>query len=165
MRQRFTGITRTETASKPTRRSAAAAAPALLIACGAALLSSCSGSFSAAEQAQIEAGRQIYLTHCAACHGQDLEGQPDWQEPNPDGTFKAPPHDASGHTWHHDDATILDRIRGGAAALPEKLQWISNMPAYEEILTEEEIQALLVYIKSSWPADIRRAQPGNDPSN
>jgi mono/diheme cytochrome c family protein len=25
-------------------------------------------------------GRQVYATHCAACHGAKLEGQPDWRQ-------------------------------------------------------------------------------------
>jgi cytochrome c len=31
------------------------------------------------ERAEISLGKEIYATHCASCHGQDLEGEPDWQ--------------------------------------------------------------------------------------
>ena len=52
----------------------------------------------------IALGRQVYAANCASCHGAELEGQPDWGEPLPNGRYPAPPHDASGHTWHHPDA-------------------------------------------------------------
>ena len=36
--------------------------------------------------------------NCASCHGDNLQGQPNWQQANADGSYPAPPHDASGHT-------------------------------------------------------------------
>ena len=110
------------------------------------------------EPATLELGKQVYADNCAACHGVNLEGQSEWQRPNPDGTWRGPPHDESGHTWHHDDAYLLDRIRTGPASLPADMQDDSPMPAYETILSEEEIQAVLLFIKSQWPADIQAAQ-------
>lgn len=56
----------------------------------------------------IDAGRNFYSQHCAACHGASLEGQPDWQSLNEDGVLPAPPHDATGHTWHHDDDLLFE---------------------------------------------------------
>ena len=108
--------------------------------------------------ATLELGEQVYAANCAACHGVNLEGQPNWQEPNPDGTWRSPPHDETGHTWHHDDSYLLERIRTGPASLPADMTDLSPMPAYEGILSEEEIQAVLLYIKSQWPADIQNSQ-------
>ena len=34
----------------------------------------------------------------------------------------------------------------------------SDMPAFDGALSDEETWAVLAYIKSSWPSDIRRAQ-------
>lgn len=106
----------------------------------------------------LELGEQIYAQNCASCHGANLEGEPDWQSFNPDGTFKAPPHDANGHTWHHSDSYLLDRIRNGTDNLDANLQLQSNMPAYRDTLSDAEIEAVLAFIKNSWPEDIQQTQ-------
>ena len=68
--------------------------------------------------ADISNGEAVYAEACAACHGADLEGQPDWQTPGADGVMPAPPHDKAGHTWHHDSQLLFDYTKfGGQAAL------------------------------------------------
>ena len=52
-------------------------------------------------------GAQIYAAACASCHGADLEGQPNWRFRNADGRLPAPPHDETGHTWHHDTIALF----------------------------------------------------------
>ena len=102
----------------------------------------------------VEAGRRIYLEHCAACHGTDLEGQPDWRHRRADGMLPAPPHDPSGHTWHHPDAQLVELTKFG----PQRFagpDYQSDMPAYEGQLTDAEIVAVLSYIKSTWPPEIQ----------
>ena len=79
-------------------------------------------------------------------------------EQNEDGTFRSPPHDASGHTWHHADEALVDAIRLGGARLPDSIGGTSNMPAFDEVLTDEEIAAVLDYLKSTWPPEIRIVQ-------
>lgn len=103
----------------------------------------------------VAVGAAVYAEHCAACHGAELEGEPNWREPRPDGLMPAPPHDASGHTWHHPDAVLLDITRRGMAAAIGG-DYRSNMPAFEGVLTEEQIVAALSYVKSRWPAETRR---------
>ena len=77
---------------------------------------------------QNDAGAALYAENCASCHGADLEGQPNWREANADGTLPAPPHDETGHTWHHDDAYLFDYTKhGGAAVL--KAMGIDNVPS------------------------------------
>lgn len=110
------------------------------------------------DPAAITLGQQVYTTHCAECHGANLEGQPDWKQQNPDGSFRPPPHDASGHTWHHSDQLLLETIRLGGQRLPATVGGTSNMPAFADTLTEAERLAVLSYIKSTWPADIRATQ-------
>ena len=105
----------------------------------------------------VALGRQIYEAQCAGCHGVNLEGEANWQEPNPDGSFRAPPHDETGHTWHHNDAYLVESIKLGGARIPAS-QGVSAMPAYENILSDEQISAVLTYIKSAWPTDIRVSQ-------
>jgi len=104
-------------------------------------------------------GQALYGRFCASCHGADLEGQPDRQSPKPDGTYPAPPHSAEGHTWRHDDAMLLDYAkRGGAATLADMgVEFASAMPAFGDVLTEEEIEAILAFIASTWPEEIRQA--------
>lgn len=111
---------------------------------------------AAGEDPAIAQGRALYAEHCAACHGADLEGEPDWQQPLADGTMPAPPHDASGHTWHHSDRELfLITKYGMSAVVPE---YDSDMPAFEGVLSDEEIRAVLAYIKSTWPEAERRYQ-------
>jgi mono/diheme cytochrome c family protein len=105
----------------------------------------------------VAQGQQIYTTYCASCHGVNLEGQPDWQQKNPDGSLRAPPHDETGHTWHHGDSALIESIKLGGARLPANTG-ISAMPVYKDILTDQEITAVLAYIKSTWPNDIQVTQ-------
>lgn len=101
-------------------------------------------------------GHHLYTQHCASCHGANLEGQPDWRQRRPDGRLPAPPHDASGHTWHHSDAQLLLLTKRGPGALVPGYQ--SDMPAFEGILDDAQISAVLAFIKSTWPSDIRARQ-------
>jgi len=108
---------------------------------------------------QVARGTAVYTQHCAACHGTKLEGQPNWREKLPTGRVPAPPHDASGHTWHHPDAVLFGITRHGL--VPGKYappRYASDMPAFSGRLSDEEIWAVLAYIKSTWPDKIRAAQ-------
>ena len=116
------------------------------------------GEINSADSDTLELGATVYATNCANCHGANLEGQAEWKTPNEDGTWKAPPHDETGHTWHHPDDYLLDRIYNGTEGLDASMQADSNMPAYKEVLTDEEIEAVLAFIKSQWPDDIKAAQ-------
>ena len=107
---------------------------------------------------ELALGRRVYEQQCAACHGINLEGQYNWRENNPDGSFRSPPHDDTGHTWHHGDGYLFARTKYGTADLPPEMRHLSNMPAYENILTDEEIWAVLAYIKASWSPENQRIQ-------
>lgn len=100
-------------------------------------------------------GSQIYQSNCASCHGVNLEGQPNWRQRDAEGRLPAPPHNKDGHTWHHDSLTLFGLTKYGVAALINDPSYQSNMPAYEGILTDEEIIAVLSYIKSTWPDEIK----------
>ena len=102
----------------------------------------------------VAMGQDIYANQCAACHGVRLEGQPDWRIRGEDGLLPAPPHDATGHTWHHDDDMLFTLTKFGLAGLME-IAPPSGMPAYEGMLSDEQIIAVLSFIKSTWPDDIR----------
>ncbi len=110
----------------------------------------------------VQRGRVLYQRHCASCHGRDLEGQPGWKHRLPDGRWPAPPHDGSGHTWHHPDSYLIAVIRqGGQALAPPGFR--SGMPAFGRVLSEPEIRSILALIKSRWPERIRKLQPRDLP--
>ena len=105
----------------------------------------------------IARGEAIYGQNCASCHGINLEGQANWRSINEDGTLPAPPHDSSGHTWHHSDTMLFNITKWGTAAVVGG-DFKSNMPGFAGTLEDEEIWAVLSYIKSRWPEDIQVAQ-------
>lgn len=114
----------------------------------------------------LDRGRAVYAEHCAACHGADLEGQPDWRSPGADGIYPAPPHDATGHTWHHSNAQLFDYTRIGGQGVIDSLgirNFTSGMPAFGNVLTEDEIWDVLAYIRSTWPARERAFQAERNP--
>lgn len=99
--------------------------------------------------ARIELGRTLYAKQCATCHGANLEGQPNWKEPLPSGRMPAPPHNADGHTWHHSDQELFTITKDGLAAVVPDYE--SDMPPFGAMLSDDEIDAVLAYIKSTWP--------------
>ncbi len=103
----------------------------------------------------VALGISVYEANCASCHGADLEGQANWRSPGEDGRLPAPPHDKTGHTWHHDGDTLFQLTKYGVGALINDPDYVSNMPIYEGVLSDEEIIAVLSYIKSTWPEEIR----------
>ena len=102
-------------------------------------------------------GAALYAEHCAACHGANLEGQPNWRTRKSDGRLPAPPHDETGHTWHHPDALLFAITKHGTEAMSTS-DYKSDMPGFGDILSDTEIQAVLDYIKSRWPEEIQRRQ-------
>lgn len=116
----------------------------------------------------LVAGQSLYSDNCAACHGINLEGQPNWQSPNADGVLPAPPHDGTGHTWHHDDKLLFEYTKfGGAAAFEVRgvSGFNSGMPAFYETLTDDEIWDILAYIRSTWSDRERAVQAGRNPQH
>lgn len=111
----------------------------------------------ATDQALVAQGRTVYAQQCASCHGADLAGQENWQSLLPDGGRPAPPHDETGHTWHHPDELLFVLTKyGGQPYSPPDYQ--NNMPAFEGTLSDEEILAALAYIKSTWPPRVQAQQ-------
>ena len=107
-------------------------------------------ALSAANASQLELGGQLYRQHCAACHGDRLQGQTDWRRRKPDGRLPAPPHDDSGHTWHHPDAVLMSIVRDGLRPPNAPPGYQSDMPAYRGQLDDQQIWAVLAYIASQW---------------
>ena len=106
------------------------------------------------DAAIVARGKAVYDKACASCHGANLEGQPGWRTAGGGGTRPAPPHDQTGHTWHHPDQLLLEITRQGTAKLFGGRG--GGMPGFADQLADEDIIAALSYIKSRWPEKIRR---------
>ena len=107
------------------------------------------------EPAVLSLGKQVYAQNCASCHGVALEGQTNWRQRDNDGYMPAPPHDETGHTWHHPDTYLFLMTKYGIEKMIGKT-YPNNMPAYEDELSDEEIIAALSFIKSTWSNTVKR---------
>jgi S-disulfanyl-L-cysteine oxidoreductase SoxD len=103
----------------------------------------------------VARGKELYAQQCAVCHGVNLEGTANWKDRLADGSLPPPPHDNTGHTWHHPDAVLLEIIREGGNP-----DFNSKMPAFGERLTDEEMMNILDYFKSTWGKREREFQWG-----
>lgn len=122
------------------RKAAALAASIALAACNA----------PSSDAETVKLGAQLYAQYCAACHGAKLEGQPNWRQRLPNGRLPAPPHDESGHTWHHPDAVLFAITKNGLVPPYAPKDYESDMPAFRDKLSDAEIRAVLEYIKTHW---------------
>lgn len=130
-----------------------------LVVIASALLSACGEPWpeqgiDPTNPAKLAIGQEVYEEHCAVCHGASLEGQPDWRIRRADGRLPAPPHDASGHTWHHSDDELFAMIHDGIVPPLAPQGYQSDMPAFGDILSDDEIRAVLAYIQSKWPPEV-----------
>lgn len=127
---------------------------------GVALLLLAGTACSAQDRSQ---GRQLYEANCASCHGLKLEGQPDWMKRLPSGRLPAPPHDETGHTWHHTDEQLVRITLDGLASIAPGYE--TDMPAFRGRLSEDEVKAIFDYIKSTWPDRTREIQAARSKAN
>ncbi len=114
----------------------------------------------------FESGKQLYLQHCSSCHGKNLEGEAYWRTPKPDGILPAPPHDETGHTWHHNNQFLFNYTKYGGLATFEALGVTdikSGMEGFGNVLEDSDIWDILGYIRSTWPASIQRIQDDRNP--
>jgi mono/diheme cytochrome c family protein len=110
-----------------------------------------------AASADVSHGALVYLDNCASCHGAKLEGQPDWQHVNVNGRLPAPPLNGTGHGWRHSDAELFHMIKFSVLAEAGP-GYQTDMPAFEKTLSDADIQAVVAFIRSRWPAGIQAAQ-------
>ena len=115
----------------------------------------------------LENGYRNYQEYCASCHGVNLEGQANWRSRNEDGTLPAPPHDETGHTWHHETEMLFEYTKLGGQVTLEAVgvkNFTSGMPAFGDVLTDEQIWEVLSYIRSTWPQHIQDAHATRHPT-
>lgn len=94
---------------------------------------------------KVALGEQVYLQHCASCHGQDGEGDPNWRIRDADNMFPPPPLNGTGHAWHHSKAWLKQMILDGSEAGKGK------MPAWRGQVSDSEAEAVIEWFQSKWP--------------
>ncbi len=124
----------------------------LVLACG--IIGPAAAEADSTDAEDVTRGEAVYMERCASCHGANLEGQPNWRVRLPDGRLPAPPHDETGHTWHHPDAVLFELTKYGPQVIAGA-DYVSDMPAYAEELSDSDIWAVLSYIKSRWPTQMQ----------
>lgn len=105
----------------------------------------------AVDSATLAQGKKVFDANCAACHGSQGQGAPNWQKPGPDGKYPAPPLNGTGHAWHHPMAALQQTIRNGTQRIG------GSMPPWKDTLSEEEIQAVIYWFQSHWPDELYAA--------
>lgn len=101
--------------------------------------------------AAIARGKELYAEHCAACHGEQAEGHPEWRKLGPKGELNAPPLNGTGHDWHHSKALLHRQIREGGEPP------ISTMPGFEDTLSDRQIDDIIAWFQSLWPEEVYQA--------
>lgn len=107
--------------------------------------------YTAATQEQ---GRALYAAHCASCHGDRAEGQPNWEERGESGYYPAPPLDGTGHSANHPIGQMLRTLDTGGGSMGG---W---MPSFVDVLSDGDKRAVIAWFQSLWPADTYQAWLG-----
>ena len=80
----------------------------------------------------LSRGENLFQSNCASCHGDKGQGHKALKE--------APALNGSEHSWHHADSQVVNLIRNGGI----------NMPAVGKGLSDEDIEAIMLYYKQWW---------------
>ena len=117
------------------------------VVAGAFVLAACSGG--GPDPAVVERGAALYGASCMRCHG----------GPEGGAINDIPPrHNAVGHTWHHPDCLLEEIVRDGLPARPGAAGTDREMPAFGNQLDDEDIDAILTYLKTWWTEGQRASQ-------
>lgn len=108
-------------------------------------------------RAAVALGERLYMGHCAGCHGRYRQGQPLWQLTDAYAGRRAPAFDETGYTWRHSDEAIFHMTKYGRFPTAPS-RGASSMPAFEGVLADQEILAIIAFIKARWPLGLRIAQ-------
>ena len=95
---------------------------------------------------RIAKGKKLFDTYCQTCHGPNGTGQqnvPGFDPSNPP-KIQAPALDESAHAWHHSDKALLSTILNGSTLKD------SPMIAWKKVLSEDDAESILAWMKSTW---------------
>lgn len=106
--------------------------------------------------ARMRQAEQQYQLYCAHCHGYNGEGQAVGApgETAQLGLRLVPPHDSSGDTWRYADPVLVEVIKNG---IQNPLTHYP-MAGFGAALSDEEIMALLDYMRLWWTEEQRAYQ-------
>ena len=104
----------------------------------------------------IARGKIIYENNCVSCHQVNLVGAENWKGLDKDGHRKAPPLNGTGHTWHHDDASLHNIIKYGLAKIVKNYD--GKMIGFGDKINDKQVDSVLSYIKSHWEDEIYERQ-------
>ncbi len=99
----------------------------------------------------VQQGSRLYRANCAACHGDQGQGAPNWKQPGTDGKYPPPPLNGTGHAWHHPQPVLMSTIKNGTQRIG------GNMPPWRGRLTDDDIGAIIVWMQSRWPDELYQA--------
>ena len=101
----------------------------------------------------VERGARLDSQNCSSCHLQDGVGEPPIPRSirRPD-YFTAMPLNESSHAWHHGDEQLMQMILKGTTRSR------TRMPAWEGVLSGEQVRDLIAYMKSLWSDRILACQ-------
>src|SRR5690606_28070715 len=101
-------------------------------------------------------GEELYTLICAHCHGYEGEGQLESTIENTLalGMHTVPALNSSGHIWQHPDQLLIRVVQEGIQNPLDQFPMASFSPG----LSEEEIRAILAYIKLWWTDEQRQHQ-------
>jgi len=94
-------------------------------------------------------GEGLFGRYCARCHGAEAQGAANWHQRDAQGKFLPPPLNGTGHAWHHPRKLLVTTVQQGTADRG------GGMPAFGEALEEADINRILDWLVSRWPAPIR----------
>ena len=104
----------------------------------------------------VQKGEPLYRANCQSCHGGPTGGKM---------MDLPPPHNANGHTWHHPDCQLKEIILNGSGEMGEIMRQMMGatektpkMPTWKGILSDDDVSAVLAYIKSMWTQEQREFQ-------
>lgn len=107
-------------------------------------------------QSQVDQGRAVYRNNCAACHGEQAQGAPDWEVQGELGFYPPPPLNGSGHSAHHPLEDMVRTISMGGTELG------GVMPAFVDVLRDPDIRAAVAYLQSLWSDEVYGTWEGID---
>ena len=101
---------------------------------------------------QIALGEQLYSENCLSCHGAKAIGENPAQSrggQKADGSYLSPALNGKGHAWHHPNEMLFSTVKDGSIAKD------SPMRGFKDKLSDDDIVAVLHYVKSLWPDEIQ----------